>query len=352
MVKGLKNYFPMIRTKNEILQEIRQNENLNNVFNSWREEQQKEFLDFTSGIKGVKILYDTFFKEIFNPENKPERLETLLSLLLGQKVKIKRILPGDNSRLADESSLLLMDILVELEDGSLANVECQKIGYKFPGQRCACYSADLLLRQYKRVRDEKGKTFSYKDIKKVYTIVLLETSTVEFHKFPNDYVHYAKPHVDTGLELELLQEYVFIPLDIFRQKLYNKGIVTPLEAWLTFLSEDDPMWIEKMIQQYPEFIPLYGEVYAICKNVERVMGIFSEELQILDRNTVQLMIDDMQDDIDGMKALLGQKDKALLQKDEELLQKDEELLQKDNLVNQQSEEIKRLKNRLEELTTD
>ncbi len=116
MVKGLKNYFPMIRTKNEILQEIRQNENLNNVFNSWREEQQKEFLDFTSGIKGVKILYDAFFKEIFNPENKPERLETLLSLLLGQKVKIKRILPGDSSRLADESSLLLMDILVELED--------------------------------------------------------------------------------------------------------------------------------------------------------------------------------------------------------------------------------------------
>lgn len=116
MVKGLKNYLPMIRTKNEILQGIRQNENLNNVFNSWREEQQKEFLDFTSGIKGVKILYDTFFKEIFNPENKPERLETLLSLLLGQKVKIKRILPGDSSRLADESSLLLMDILVELED--------------------------------------------------------------------------------------------------------------------------------------------------------------------------------------------------------------------------------------------
>lgn len=141
-------------------------------------------------------------------------------------------------------------------------------------------------------------------------------------------------------------------LDIFRDKLYNRGIETPLDAWLAFLSVDDPEWIEKLIQQYPGFIPLYEEVYAICKNVERVMGIFSEELQILDRNTVQLMIDDMQDDIDGMKALLGQKDKALLQKDEELLQKDEELLQKDNLVNQQSEEIKRLKNRLEELTTD
>ncbi len=291
MVKGLKTYFPMIRTKNEILKEIRQSENLNDVFNSWREEQQKEFLDFTSGMKGVKILYDAFFKEIFNPENKPERLEALLSLLLKQKVKIKSLLPGDNSRIADENSLLIMDILVELEDGSLANIECQKIGYKFPGQRSACYSADLLLRQYKRVRGEKGKAFSYKEVKKVYTIVLFETSTDNFHKFPDDYVHHAKAQVDTGLEIELLQEYVFIPLDIFREKLYNRGIATPLDAWLAFLSVDDSEWIERLIQQYPEFIPLYEEVYAICMNVERVMGIFSEELKILDRNTVQLMID-------------------------------------------------------------
>jgi hypothetical protein len=251
----------MIRTRNDILQEIRQEKNLNNLFYSWKVDQQKEFLDFTSGMRGVKILYDAFFKEIFNPESKPERLEMFLSLLLGQKVKIKCVLPGDNNRIADESSLLLMDILVELENGSLANIECQKIGYKFPGQRSACYSADLLLRQYRRVRGERGKAFSYKDIKKVYTIVLLETSTGAFYKFPDSYVHYAKPQVNTGLELDLLQEYVFIPLDIFRKNLYNKGIGTSLDAWLVFLSVDDPEWIEKLIRQYPEFIPLYGETY-------------------------------------------------------------------------------------------
>lgn len=38
-----------------------------------------------------------------------------------------------------------------------------------PGERSACYSADLLLRQYKRAREELGATFSYKNIKKVYT---------------------------------------------------------------------------------------------------------------------------------------------------------------------------------------
>jgi hypothetical protein len=184
--KEPRDYFPMIRTKQEILREIRPKKNLNGLFDSWKGEQQKEFWDFTSGMKGVKI---------------------------------KCILPGDNSRIAGESSLLIMDILVELEDGSLANIECQKIGYKFPSQSAACYSADLLLRQYKRVRGEKGEAFCYKDVKKVYTIVLFEKSTDNFHEFPDDYIHYAKPTVDTGLEMELLQEYVFIPLDIFREKL-------------------------------------------------------------------------------------------------------------------------------------
>jgi hypothetical protein len=64
-----------------------------------------------------------------NPENAPERLNELLSLLLKRKVKIQTVLPGDSTRIADESSLLIMDILVEFEDKSLANVEVQKIGY-------------------------------------------------------------------------------------------------------------------------------------------------------------------------------------------------------------------------------
>ena len=185
----------------------------------------------------MKLLYDTFFKEIINPEYTPERLEDFLSLLLRQTVKIHMVLPNDFTRIADEKALLIMDILVELEDGSLANVECQKSGYKFPGERCACYSSDLLLHQYRRVRSEKKEGFSYKDIKKVYTIVLFEKSPEEFHKFPENYIHRMKQKSDMGLEMNLLQEYLFIPLDIFRGNLQNKGIENDLAAWLTFHSE-------------------------------------------------------------------------------------------------------------------
>ena len=81
----------------------------------------------------------------------PERFNDFLSCLLGERVKVLKVLSGDSTRIADETSLLITDIVVELEDGSIANVEMQKIGYLFPGQRCACYSADLLLRQYKWV---------------------------------------------------------------------------------------------------------------------------------------------------------------------------------------------------------
>ena len=84
----LKTYFPIIRTREEVLNLIGEKEKLTNLFESWSEEQQEEFLDFCTG---VKILYDSFFKEIFNPEYHAERLEELLSLLLETKIRIKQI---------------------------------------------------------------------------------------------------------------------------------------------------------------------------------------------------------------------------------------------------------------------
>ena len=348
----LKQYFPMIREREDIKREIRENPKLLEKYREWDEEQQEEFLDYCTGVKGVKILYDAFFKEIMNPENTPERLNELLSLLLGQSVTIKRVLPGDSTRLADEQSLLIMDILVELADTSLANVEVQKIGYRFPGQRSACYSSDLLLRQYKRVKGEKKKAFSYKDIKSVYTIVFFETSIKEFHEYPQNYIHKFKQQSDTGLELELLQKYVFIPLDIFRGIYHNDGksngknsanrCWNKTEAWLTFLSTDEPEIIIELISQYPEFKEMYEEIYVMCQNVEKVMEMFSKELIQLDRNTVQYMIDEMQDTIDV------QKEKIDTQK-EELEAKQETIDSQKATIDTQKEELEAARRRLREM---
>lgn len=315
MAVKLKEYFPIIRGREEVLAEIAKSGALQAKFDGWDSEQREEFLNICTGVKGLKLLYDGFFKEIMNPEYVPERFDDFLSSLLGQKVRVVKVLPNDSVRIADESSLLVMDIVVELEDGSIANVEMQKIGYLFPGQRCACYSADLLLRQYKRVRGEKKKKFSYRDIKSVYTIVSFEKSPAEFYEYPDTYYHFFEQKSDTGLQMEFLQKYLFIPLDIFRKSKHNGDIEDKRDAWLALFSSDKPETVIGLLETYPEFREIYEEGYEICQNVERVMEMFSKELYELDRNTVQYMIDEMQDTISEMQNMISaQKDELNKQK--------------------------------------
>ena len=104
----------------------------------------------------------------------------------------------------------------------------------------------------------------------------------------------------------MLQEYIFIAIDIFKKILHNKGVekCNKLDAWMLFLSVDDPEKIMKLIEKYPEFEPLYREVYEMCRDMEDFMGIFSEELAILDKNTVDYMIDEMQNTIDEQKETI------------------------------------------------
>ena len=349
----------MIQSREEILQRIYTNPRMQQLFESWTVLQQKEFLDFCSGARGIKVLYDSFFKEVMNPEYDPARLESFLTALLNRKVRIKEVLPNDSTRLSDESSLLITDIIVELEDGSLANIEVQKIGYAFPGARCACYSSDMLLRQYKRVRQRSidpvtGRdTFSYRNISKVYLIVLYEKSPDELKKCPDHWIHRSKVSFDSGLSMDLLQDYIFISLDIFRSKMHNKKVTTLLEAWMIFLSIDDPDEIIRLITSFPQFKPMYETLYQMCRNVENIMGFFSEELREMDRNTVRYMIDELQKEVDVQNAtiaenaaviaemnaaiaekesLIAEKDSALAEKDSALAEKDSALAEKDSAL--------------------
>lgn len=320
MANNLRKYFPMLRSREEVLKRIDEEKSLRETYYSWREEEREDFLGMCTGTRGAKMLYDGFFKEVMNPEYAPQRLSDFLSEVLGAVVRVKSVLPNDTIRLTDESSLLVLDIVVEFEDGRIANVEVQKIGYLFPGERSACYSADLLLRQYKRLRDERKKQFSYRDIKTVYTIVLFEHSPEEFQAYPGVYRHCFEQTSDTGVKLKVPQKFIYITLDIFKKKQHNEGerIHNRLEAWLTFFSRDESVMILRLIEEYPEFRALYEDVFELCRNVEGLMEIFSKELLEMDRNTVKLMVDLMQEKIDKQEQVIQAKDAELERKDAEL----------------------------------
>ena len=315
-------YFSMIRSREQILLEIRSDPALNARFEALSEEAQKEFLDICTGEKGVKILYDSFFRSVMNPELYPDRLQSMLSCILGMEIASFHVLETSSFALGDVKSLVIMDIVVELLDGSIINLEVQKIGYDFPGERAACYASDLTLRQYARARrdaakrsaEEPGHKFSYHAIHPVYTIVLIEKSPSLFYRFPDQYIHRFSQKSDTGLSMELLHNYIFIPLDIFRKKHQNEDISTGLDAWLTFLSTEEPDEIMRLCDAFPFFRDIYRHIYEICQNTEDVMGIFSEALAELDRNTVDYMIDKLKrsnEQLQGEKEQLQGEKKQL-----------------------------------------
>ena len=130
----------------------------------------------------------------------------------------------------------------------------------------------------------------------------------------------------------MIWNYIFISLDIFRLKMHNKKVTTLLDAWMTFFSTDDPEEIIKLITDFPQFKLMYETLYQMCRNVENVMGFFSEELREMDRNTVRYMIDELQKEVDTQKALLEEKDAVIAENAAVLAEKDAIIAKKDALI--------------------
>ena len=324
---------------------------------------KKRFDDYMTGKKTMPLTYDPFFKCMFHPDRHPDWLSHLLSAIIGEPVTVESVLPSENTAISVDS-LLIMDIVVRLSDGSLANVEIQKIPYMFTAERISCYSSDLLMREYSRLK--KDKNFKYSDMKKVYTIVLYEKTEGNF-KDPmlhGAYIHHGKTRFDTSLKLKLLQEYFLIALDVFCQNGYTDdknsdaleteliathnnipetGFATndlsmdSLEGWLSILTAETMADVERVIRRYPWSEPIFREMSAYVNNPEEVILMFSEALKIADRNTVKYMIEELQDKATH-EAELRKQETELRKQETELRKQTEENLQQETQRRKQTEE--------------
>ena len=311
------------RLRQEILQQIHSDPETLLRFNLLDSPAKEALLEFCMGNRSLKVTYDPFFNNIFHPINHPDRLNRFLSAILNQQVSVKGILPRESTRLSAEGSLMIMDILVVLAHGSLINEEMQKIGYDFPIERVFCYGADLLVRQYDRIRDMAGKKFSYHDMRPVYVIVLMEKSSAMFSDYPDCYIHHSLFHLDSGLSIENLLNFIFVPLDIFNQMPHNE--LTELEACLYFLSSDNPLHIQRIIEKYPFFQELYKDIIDLRYHPKELITMFSESLLIADRNTVKLMIDELRQDNAEKDLKLKEKDSTIAEQSSKLAEKDLEI---------------------------
>ncbi len=289
------------KSRSKVLSEIKMNPDTLRVFESFRTDDQERIILFLTGEKTLQILSDRFFRKIMNPDTFPERVESLISAVFNQKVHIIKVLPREGVRITDEGSQVIMDIVVRLEDGSITTVEMQRLGYLFPGERSSCYLADILMRQYEAVRNEKKETFSYRDLKPVNLIVIMENSTDEFKKAAPEYLHKRITTYSSGVHITTLENVTYISLDTFKKKAENK-LETTLDAWLHFFTAETPGEVLRLIEAYPEFLPMYQDIAEFRKHPEEVIGMFSEALRIMDRNTTKYMIDDLHQQLDDVTS--------------------------------------------------
>ena len=94
--------------------------------------------------------------------------------------------------------------------------------------------------------------------------------------------------------------------------------------------------ILKLIEQYPEFRSLYEDIYELCRNVEEVMQLFSKELLEMDRNTVKLMIDEMQEElqkqgqtIEEQGQTIEEQEQTIEEQAREIMEQEQKLAEKD-----------------------
>lgn len=117
----IRQIFPA-RKKDDFLKDLQKDVNTFSKYLDLNNEWRNRFEEFMGGNKSLPLTYDPFFKALFNPDFYPGRLSHLLSSIIGINVTVQSVLSQEN-RLLPTSPLLIMDIIVQLEDGSIANVE-------------------------------------------------------------------------------------------------------------------------------------------------------------------------------------------------------------------------------------
>lgn len=356
-----KKPFNFFNSKNEVLLTLSNSPEALTMYRKLPSTIKEEFIDICTGKRGIPLHYDVFFKAIFSPDKHPIRLGRLLSQILGERVEVISSMSNEGSKISDRGSFVIMDIVVRLSNGEIVNLEIQKVGYLFPVKRFDCYCADLIMREYSRLREKHCKDFSYDMLPKVISIAMFETTPNELATDYSTYIQHGQMKTDMGKVLNSVPEHYYISLDNFSYAMHNKPIQTELEAWLMLINTVSIERINELIKFDSKFADIYTELFGMIVKPEELLSMYNNIFLDADKCEEQLMLDMMKNEIKEKSTKLEQMGNQLSQmnsklqnigselqaKDSELRAKDSELQAKDSELQAKDEEIARLKKLLE-----
>ena len=102
-------------------------------------------------------------------------------------------------------------------------------------------------------------------------------------------------------------------------------ILEKVTAWLSLLATRNVDDLTEILAVYPWLEAIYQDMASYLHKPEEVLTMFSDALKILDHNTVQYMIDEMQNTIDDQKAQINDAHSQLADKDSQIAGKDSQI---------------------------
>ncbi len=351
------------RLREEVISDIQKSPQMYGFYSSLGEEDQEMLMEFFMGNRGLNALYDPFFKILMTQQ----RLESLLKQIMGQQVEIIKVLPTETVRKSEEGSVMIMDLVVKLADGSYVDLEIQRITVEFPFERAVCYASDMVVRQYEQLKMEQKRAarewkawkqrqddaeclkrrgmpagdeepepavkFNYESLRPVYVIVLMNSAADKYSAFKEQYIHRTPDEVvfDTGLKERAIQKFIFLSLDIFRGVFNNRDRsrkMTELEAWLCFLASNRPDDITQLVREYPQFAEMYMEINRFRARPEEMMTMMTEAIKMLDEGDAKMQIEKLHEKVENLRGVVGRltdEKEALESKTETLLNEKEAL---------------------------
>ena len=166
---------------------------------------------------------DIVFKAFFSRNEK--YLKSFLSAILGEKIKIKRIMHDARlEQLSKEMKYGILDLEVELEDGEIINVEMQLRDNRNIEKRTTFYAS-------KKIVEQLEPKENYEELNKVIVIAILDYTLTNLPEYVTETVRVTRNHKD--YELNNLVKYYYIELEKFRKERPN--MKEKVNQWLAFI---------------------------------------------------------------------------------------------------------------------
>lgn len=138
-----------------------------------------------------------------------------------------------------------------------------------------------------------------------------------FHAYGNNCIHMGKTTFNTGLELELLQEYCLVVLDVFNKETYPKDSDLRT-AWLQFLTTETIDDAVELATEYPWLIEIYKEMESYMEHPGQVLDMYSEALKISQQNTEKYIVEEQQIQLAEKQMKIEEQNRILEEKEEEV----------------------------------